>query len=745
MRNRRYQQRRRRRSLSVLVGVVLLAAVAATALLAYQRRDAVETVSAFISALVEGDMEGARTYLSPDALSQDDQLQSLVILARNADAAPRIEADVRFDWPSYLLRREVSIPIVQPEETDWIAVGLRRTSGGWLVSRLPDVLAHPAALLVREEEAGAAAGGRPTLLIRGRELAVSGAGPGPAGHEIGFAVTVGDSLVSFQPAGQPMVLSKLVRYNSTGPVVETETEGIVTTAAGYVQYDLTSQHKPEYLSYLIPGSTGLQAYAWLGQVYAVARVEPFSPERIRVVLNTSGFLGLEHARVAVRSAARLTVHDRLTGRKVNVNAGTTVVLRRSGDGVVAETSGGYQLLTSALRLHIVPAAGERLTVTSLERGTTGAAFSPAYRGYLEVAPGRGSGINLVNDVPLNEYLYSVVPSEMPVSYGLEALKVQAVAARAYAVASMLSGGYVTYGAHAEDSIMSQVYNNLPEVPISNQAVDDTRLELPVYQGNIVDARFYSTSCGFTANAHEVWATGSEFPGEVVPYLRAVPQTSVVETIPNEQAMADFLNRTDLDAPEAGAPFFRWSVTMTRAEMEASIRANLRPRYEADPGFVLSLDQHGRFVSKAVPSGDPIGRLKDIRVINRGEGGNIMVLEVVGTGGTYRIIKEYNVRFTLRPVQYLAGSPPVALRLQNGLIRNNYSILPSAFAVFAMTRDGAGEITEVRVTGGGNGHGAGMSQVGAGALAAQGWTHRDILLHYYRGAEIIDLALGGSMR
>ncbi len=727
---------RRRRYLGILVAGILLAVVAGMATLAYQRRGALDSVSTFIAALAEGDMEAARTYLTPDAAGQRDALESLAILACNVEAAPRIDPEVRIDWPAYLIRREVAIPIVQPEETDWVNIGLRRTSAGWLVSRLPDLLAHPAAVMVRTESAGPI--GQAGLLIRGREIAVDEAGAGPPGHEVGFAVVLSGRLLSFQPAGQPIELSKLVLFNATGPVVETETEGIVQTAPGLALYDFSGS-RPAHLGHLIPGSTGLQAYAWLGNVYAVAQVEPFSPARIRVALNTTDFLGLEHTRVAARSGGRLTVTDRLTGRKVNINAGTTVVLRRSGSGVIAETTGGYPLLSSDLRLFVTAAQGERITITTIGRGTGASGFAPSYRGHIEVAPGRGSGVNVINDVPLNEYLYSVVPSEMPVGYGLEALKVQAVAARAYAVAAMLGGGYVSYGAHAEDSVMSQVYNNVPEVPVSSQAVEATSLEVPVYQGEIVDARFYSTSCGFTANAHEVWATNGEFPGQVIPYLRAVPQTSLVETLPDEQAMTVFLNRTDLDAPEAAAPFFRWSVTMTREEMEASIRSNLRPRYEADPGFVLTLDQHGRFVSKAVPSGDPIGRLKDIRVINRGQGGNIMVLEIVGTNGTYRIVKEYNIRFTLRPVQYLAGRPPLALRLQNGSTRNNYSILPSAFTVFELTRDEADEVTQIRIVGGGNGHGAGMSQTGAGALAARGWSYREILLHYYPGAEVIDLA------
>jgi Sporulation protein and related proteins len=75
---------------------------------------------------------------------------------------------------------------------------------------------------------------------------------------------------------------------------------------------------------------------------------------------------------------------------------------------------------------------------------------------------------------LEEYLYTVVPSEMPIKFGLEALKVQAIASRSYAIRCFKSEGYAAFGAHVDDSTASQVYNSIAEQPIAVQAVDETR-------------------------------------------------------------------------------------------------------------------------------------------------------------------------------------------------------------------------------------------------------------------------------
>jgi stage II sporulation protein D len=726
-----------------------------------QAQQAQAALAEFAAHLASGRADQARARMTDElaaAPTTGPRLASLALLAGAAAAdagAPRLETTPMREWLSFLRRLELTLRIVVPGGGPSLQAPFhmrRSVHGRWLVASLPGVLAHPAALLL----AGAGdAGATGVVLVRGQAVSIRGQAPGgigPAGHQVGFAVVVEESLAHFAPV-TPVALSKLLRVGPGG--VETELEGLVALSPDHALYDL-SVAPAALLPRLTVGASGLQAYAWGGRVYAVAGTRAFDPGMIRVALGTTGFAGLQHTRVTVSSPAQFAIQDRVANRRVTIAAGSTVVFRRSAAEVVAENARGNVLIRSGARLHVVPATGQRLTITSLTRGHGGAEFQPAYRGHLEVAPaglgfevgasasgaGAAAGLTVVNELPLNQYLYSVVPSEMPVAFGLESLKVQALAARAYAVASMRQGGYASQGAHVEDSVMSQVYNNVPERDISNQAVDETGLEVPVFAGQVVDARFFSTSSGFTANAHEVWSTpGGQFPGAAVPYLRAAPQTSAFRSLPDEATLGQFLARADLDAPDAPAAFFRWAVTMTRGELEAAIRANLAARQVAQPGFVLTRDAHGNFVSRPVPGTDPIGTLSDIRVIRRGEGGNLMEIELVGSAGAYRVIKEYNIRTVLRPVQHLTGRPAVQLRLRDGSTRANYPLLPSAFAIFELARDAAGNLTQITIRGGGNGHGAGMSQTGAQGLALQGLDYRAILQRYYPGSEIVDLMAG----
>ena len=114
---------------------------------------------------------------------------------------------------------------------------------------------------------------------------------------------------------------------------------------------------------------------------------------------------------------------------------------------------------------IVEPISDKITVTSIGRSQG----TPSYYGRMEITPVNGN-LQLVNNVNLEDYLKTVVPSEMPASWNLEALKAQAICARTYALADMLNQRYAANGYHVDDSVMSQVYNNAGENPRSNQAI-----------------------------------------------------------------------------------------------------------------------------------------------------------------------------------------------------------------------------------------------------------------------------------
>ena len=93
---------------------------------------------------------------------------------------------------------------------------------------------------------------------------------------------------------------------------------------------------------------------------------------------------------------------------------------------------------------------------------------------------------------------------MPQSFGLEALKVQAIAARTYAAKDILRNRYAKQGFHIVDSTQSQVYNNLDENDLSTQGVKSTKGLILVHEDKPIDAKYYSTSSGFNSSAHNVW-------------------------------------------------------------------------------------------------------------------------------------------------------------------------------------------------------------------------------------------------
>ncbi|MCM1425012.1 MAG: SpoIID/LytB domain-containing protein, partial [Eubacterium sp.] len=116
---------------------------------------------------------------------------------------------------------------------------------------------------------------------------------------------------------------------------------------------------------------------------------------------------------------------------------------------------------------------------------------PYYRGALEFYK-TPQGMVIINELPLEEYLYAVVPSEMPASYPKEALKAQAVCARTYAFRYILHAGFADLGAHLDDTTSYQVYHNIAENTATTTAVKETSGMMLYYQGQLADNYYYST-------------------------------------------------------------------------------------------------------------------------------------------------------------------------------------------------------------------------------------------------------------
>src|SRR3954469_9285511 len=184
---------------------------------------------------------------------------------------------------------------------------------------------------------------------------------------------------------------------------------------------------------------------------------------------------------------------------------------KDGSGAVHTVPAGKYTLTSALKLKVDGAATAKALPGPLlfQPGTSPLQLKHLYRGSVQVDVVNGK-LRAINFVGLEQYLYGVVPSEMPYTWHPEALKAQAVVARSYALATRRSGAFDLY-----PDTRSQVYLGLEhERPSTNAAVDATAGEVVLYEGQVAKTFFFSSSGGRTASAEDVW-------GAAVPYLVSV--------------------------------------------------------------------------------------------------------------------------------------------------------------------------------------------------------------------------------
>lgn len=196
-----------------------------------------------------------------------------------------------------------------------------------------------------------------------------------------------------------------------------------------------------------------------------------------------------------------------------------------------------------------------------------------YRGALELRH-KGSGLTAVNIVPVDDYLLSVVPEEMPVDWPVEAIKAQSVAARSFALASR--GRHASEGYDLCTTTHCQLYTGTAaEKSASNAAIKATRGEVLTYGGKSIEALFHTDSGGMTENSEDVW-------GSHVPYLRAAKDTPA-KTMP-------------------------WTKTISRADLERKLAAKGH-----DIGKVRSLVLSPLAIGRAAKDRTASGRVKTMTV------------------------------------------------------------------------------------------------------------------------------------
>ena len=497
-----------------------------------------------------------------------------------------------------------------------------------------------------------------------------------------------------------------------------------------------------------------------------AQVVYTGEETIRVLIQNSDYQGIFHKGVKLSCDTEWELHYGLDGELTEKHAG--------GEELLLDENSAW--FTECARIVLSPAEdGGKISLLSVNRSQG----TPAYRGSMEIRK-TGQGFVVINELPVEEYLYGVVPSEMPVSYPMEALKAQAICARTYVYAHLESPGYGEYGAHVDDSTGYQVYNNTAEKEEAIQAVQETKGEVVRLNGELVDTYYYSTSCGFGAD-ERVWNPGEE---KKVSYLTAVSisetamqQDQNSEEIPGteyftaqDMCRGDYFHEFLQNPPETDferqEPWYRWSITVESLDTE-SLRKVLKERQEAEPDRILvekngdktepvgsnagNTDSNagntgsnagnaggnvgnvgsnaGNAGSNAEAAGEweDIGRITDIRIGKRGDGGIAESLVIKGEKKTVTVLSQYNIRAHL-----CAGGVP-AVR-QAGCKVELKMLLPRAFFEIESVKEGENMIG-YKLYGGGYGHGAGMSQNAARHMAEKGYTTADILLFFYRDCKI----------
>lgn len=443
---------------------------------------------------------------------------------------------------------------------------------------------------------------------------------------------------------------------------------------------------------------------------------------IRVILKTDGYAAYEHAEVKLRGT-----------KKIYVKRGKQETEVQPGEEVSFTPDSMKEK-----RVSIRSEEGGRIEVSSLNRSCG----KPLYRGTLEVVKAE-SGLNLINELLMEEYLYGVIPSEMPAEYEKEALKAQAVCARSYAAKHIKNNRLKQLGAHVDDSVSYQVYNNTREDERCNQAVDETKGMLAYHDGAIASTYFFSTSCGVTASVHDVG-----FSSKKIPYLcgKLQEQTAdaaaaerarlVSETFGNEDLFRKFLDE-DRNVLEKTEPWYRWRTTISIGDMENNINEKIAARCQASPENILVRQADGTYASEPISS---IGKLKRVRIKKRGSGGIVKTALIVGTEKTVKVRTEYNIRLLL-------FNENAIVTKNDGKNVSGMNMLPSGFFILNSSgstngasgtngtsgAQGASGAYEIR--GGGFGHGTGLSQTGANELAQAGKNYEEIIHYYFEGVEI----------
>lgn len=443
-----------------------------------------------------------------------------------------------------------------------------------------------------------------------------------------------------------------------------------------------------------------------------------SPD-IRVILQAGNYEGLYHAKVEVTFPKGGYV---LVGEQEQ----WTSYLVREGERVTIGVGEGFDFSVSQENLiALLPSEPEHtLIVHSIQRNRQVC----SYYGRLEISL-QDAGLMVINALPLETYLESVVPSEMPASYEAEALEAQAILARTYAYQYLLHPAYEQFGAHVDDSVSFQVYGNIDASETTKEAVKSTEGILLFYEKNLAEVYYYSTSCGYGTDASVWGGTGDVYlqakrigMGELRTKDGSVmgekAEIYYLELLQEEAYFRAMIQHPFVDGYESEEGWYRWSACDIAVE-EDVLLDRLKDRYKANPNVILTQTKEGTFVSKPVKK---LGKVKKIQIIQRGLGGVAKSLLIEGSEAVYEVLLEYNIRYVL-------NQSGTTVTKADGSTAYCTSLLPSGFFYIDTVQDGKNVIS-YSINGGGYGHGVGMSQNGANRMAKAGSSCEEILQMFF---------------
>lgn len=421
-------------------------------------------------------------------------------------------------------------------------------------------------------------------------------------------------------------------------------------------------------------------------VYAVTH-----SDIVRVGITDNQFQNVLRQEVTLYGTAECELCDKATKTVITrVSPDTDIIIRNCPKGLITEINNRAYTLQDLVLVCPKGILGIR--------GLTRKGKQALYHGAFEIVQSDNKeGFYVVNLVEIQDYLKGVVPNEMPVSFGLEALKAQAVAARNY-VLTPRTQSYKEF--NVVDSVASQVYFGVnTEDDLATRAVMETDGVVALYNNELILALYSSTAGGYTESYANAFSDPNTkiFPAPTKPYMSAVPDKSDFEPLDSDAKAKEFYE-TRIPSFDIESPYYRWSKEWGVNELEETLRTTLP--IQSKTGFVFP----------AVREKEDIGNIKDIKVMKRGNSGKIMEVEILTSKGCYTVSKELVIRRVFQ---------------KDGVS------LPSANAVFEKKLDTYGNVKSIVVYGGGFGHGVGMSQFGAGYMASKlKQPYYNILRHYY---------------